>query len=196
MCAFVKDEEVIQRNMELANERYTIEFVEQLPDGVRAELIDGRLFYMATPTMLHQALLMFMTGNIWSHIAKKGGDCQVYPAPVAVYLDQNERTYLEPDVILVCDQEKSRKKGCFGAPDFVAEIISPSTKSRDYTLKMTKYQEAGVREYWILDPEKKHILVYDFENDEINIYGFQDKVKVQVLEDLEIDFSEFRFWGN
>lgn len=192
MPVFMEEEEVIRRNMELANERYTTEFVEQLPDGVRAELIDGRMFYMATPSTIHQGLLMFLTGNVWSYINKKGGECQVYPAPLAVYLNQDNQTYLEPDAIILCDKEKMKKNGCYGAPDFVAEIISPSTKSRDYILKMMKYQAAGVREYWILDPEKRTILVYDFECDEINIYGFQDKVSVRILDDLEINFAEFQ----
>lgn len=194
MCErrFVGEEEVIQKNMALAEKKdYTAEYIENLPEDERVELIDGQLFYMATPTERHQGLITFLILNIGVYLKEKKGACKVYPAPLAVYLDCDNRTYLEPDIFIVCNKHKMDQKGCHGAPDFVAEIISPSTRSKDYLLKMNKYQKAGVREYWILDPEQGVIQVYDFEHEKVYGYGFQDKVRVEIFGDLEIDFSEF-----
>lgn len=192
MPVYMGEEEVIKKNMALAQENiYTVEDMEALPEEVRAELIDGRLYYMATPSRTHQQLLMFMAGSIWRYIDGKKGDCQVYPAPLALYLNNDSQTYLEPDLMVVCDKNKMDEKGCHGAPDYVAEIVSPSTRSRDYLLKLTKYQNAGVREYWILDMERDLIQVYDFANGKVYSFGFGDKASIGVLENLEIDFSRF-----
>ena len=172
MPTYMGEEEVIKKNMALAQEQiYNVEYMEALPEDVRAELIDGRLYYMAAPTRTHQRLVMFLSGNIWNYIKEKNCGCQVYPAPLALYLDEDGYTYLEPDLI--------------------AEIVSPSTRSRDYLLKLNKYQSAGVREYWILDMEKDVILIYDFEHEKVFSYGWEDKVGSIGFEDLVIDFSGF-----
>ncbi len=188
----VGEDEVMKRNMALAEKKdYTVEYIEALPEDVRVELIDGQLFYMATPTTTHQRMLVFLAVRIGNYIKKNKGACEVFVAPLGVYLDCDHSTLLEPDVMVICDKEKLDEKGCHGAPDFVAEIISPSTRSRDYLLKMNKYQKAGVREYWIVDVARKLVQVYDFEHGEVFGYGFQDKVKVGIFADLEVDFSEF-----
>ena len=148
---------------------YTTEDIEALPEGVRAELINGQLFLMATPTPTHQALISFLV----------------------FYLNEDNRTYLEPDIMVVCNPEKISGKGCHGAPDFIAEIISPSTQSRDYLLKLNLYQDAGVKEYWILDAQRNTIHVYDFIHHSKNTYSFEDAVPVEIFDDLEIDFSSF-----
>lgn len=187
----VGEEEVIKINMALAQEKhYTTADVETLPEGVRAEVIDGQLFYLATPSRTHQELLMFLSATMWNYVKEHGGKCKVYPAPFAVYLNNDDRSYFEPDLILVCDESKIDERGCHGAPDFVAEIVSPSTRSRDYLLKLNKYQNAGVREYWIVDDERELIHVYDFEHETVLVYTFKDKVKVSIFEDLILDFSE------
>ncbi len=192
-CRPVGEEEVIQRNMALAEERhYTTDFLEALPEDERAELIDGQLFYMAPPTITHQRLQLFLAVKITNHIWETKCTCQAFVAPVAVFLNRDNKTWMEPDVIMVCDDSKLDEKGCHGAPDFVAEIVSPSTRSRDYLLKMNKYQNAGVREYWILDKEREVIQVYDFEHGEVHSYGFQDQVQVRCMEGLTIDFSQLR----
>ena len=195
MPVYVGEEEVIKKNMALAQEKtYTAEFIEALPEDVRAELIDGQLFYMATPTTEHQDLIMFLTGHMWNHIRANPGSCKVVASPIAVYLNQDDRTYLEPDVVLVCDRGKLLRKGCWGAPDMVAEIISPSTQSRDYLLKLNQYQAAGVRVYWILDTARETIHVYDFELGQKETYTFADTVPVRLLDGLKIDFGGFELW--
>lgn len=192
MPRYMGEEEVIKMNEAIANERiYTVEDMEKLPDDIHAELIDGRFYYMAPPTKTHQGLVTFLTVSIGNHIRDNKGTCRVYPAPFALYLDQDSETYLVPDLMVVCDMEKLDEKGCHGGPDIVMEIVSPSSRDRDYLLKLRKYHDAGVKEYWILDTDRKSIIVYNFENETTKLHGFQDKVASGVLENLDIDFQEF-----
>lgn len=193
MPVYMGEEEVIKKNMATAQKKiYTTDYLETLPEGTRAELIDGQLFYMAAPSTAHQALGGFLHFHLYRHIQTHKGNCQVFFAPLAVYLNKDKRTYLEPDLILVCDPRKLDQKGCHGAPDMIAEIVSLSTQSRDYLLKLAKYQEAGVKVYWILDMEQDSIYVYDLEKNKKSSYHFRDKVPVRLLGDLTIDFSEFQ----
>lgn len=190
MAVYMGEEEVIQKNMALAQEKvYTVEDIEALPEGVRAELIDGQMFYMATPSRKHQGLVGNLFGEIFAYLNQNKGKCAVYPAPFAVYLNEDNLTYLEPDITVVCDRDKLDDKGCHGAPDFVAEILSPSSRSRDCLLKLIRYREAGVREYWIVDPERETVMVYDFAENKVGSYTFGDKVRVNLFPGLEIDFG-------
>lgn len=109
---------------------------------------------------------------------------------IAVFLDASNEIYLEPDISVICDKNKLTDEGRHGAPDWIIEIVSPSSRPMDYNKKLLKYGTAGVREYWIADPEKKRIMVYNFEHDTVEEYSFLDKVKVGIYEDLEIDFSK------
>lgn len=168
---------------------YTIEDIYHLPDGQRAELIDGELYGMATPNRIHQKLVMVLSNSIFSYINGKNGDCEVYAAPFAVFLNADNEIYLEPDISVICDKEKLTKEGCQGAPDWIIEIVSPSSIRMDYYIKLFQYRMAGVREYWIVDPDKKRIIVYHFECDTVAEYTFSDKVKVGIYEDFEIDFA-------
>lgn len=170
-------------------EYYTIEDIYALPEGQRAELIDGELYMMATPSRTHQALVHFFDWTIGNYIHDKNGECSVYPAPFAVFLNADEETYVEPDISVICDRDKLTDKGCNGAPDWVIEIVSPSSKSMDYSRKLFKYNAAKVREYWIVDFEKNRVMAYDFEHCVVAEYTFSDKVKVGIYEDLEIDFA-------
>ena len=170
---------------------YTIADIEALPEGQRAELLDGEMFMMATPTATHQAILMWLGVEIYTKIRDKGGKCKAFVAPFAVYLMNDDRNYVEPDILVICDREKLDKKGCHGAPDWAVEIVSPSSKKLDFYKKVAAYQMAGVREYWIIDPEKKAVVVYNLEQEAIpEIYHFTDTVKSGVLEEFEIDFSK------
>ena len=141
---------------------YTIADIEALPEGERAELIDGELFRMEAPTWTHQDILVQLVLEIGLHIRKNKGKCRVLPAPFAVYIKKDDRNYVEPDISVICDEKKKSEKGCQGAPDWMIEIVSPSSKTMDYERKVKLYREAGAREYWIVDPEAETVTVYDF----------------------------------
>ncbi len=169
---------------------YTMEDIYALPEGSRAELMEGRLYMMASPGLIHQRLVMKLSYEIENCIRRNRGECEVFPAPFAVFLNADNSIYLEPDISVICDKNKLTAEGCKGAPDWVIEIVSPSSRSLDYVKKLLKYASAGVREYWIADPEKNSIMVYHFEEETMEAYTFSDKVKAGIFEDLEIDFAE------
>ena len=165
---------------------YTIEDIYALPDGERAELIDGKIYYMAPPNTKHQMLVMNMAYQIKDYIVRNNGECDVFPAPFAVFLYENDTNYVEPDISVICDKNKITDKGCNGAPDWVIEIVSPSSRSMDYYTKLFKYRTAGVREYWITDPVKQRITVYFFEKETIEEYPFGTDIPVGIYEGFEM----------
>lgn len=170
-------------------EYYTIEDIYNLPNGQRAELINGELYMMAAPNTNHQRLIKEFTYLIEDYIRHNKGDCEVFPAPFAVFLNASNEIYLEPDISVICDRDKLTDEGCKGAPDWIIEIVSPSSRSMDYNKKLFQYRTAGVREYWIVDPIKQLIMVYNFEHDTFEQYSFSDKVRAGIYEDFEIDFA-------
>lgn len=173
---------------------YTIEDIYALPEGQRAELIDGGFYMMAPPSTTHQRIVFSLGWMIGDHIKKNGGSCEVFPAPFAVFLEDTDTTYVEPDLSVICDTDKIDDKGCHGAPDWIIEVVSPSSKKLDYYTKLSKYQETGVKEYWIVDPLKEVVIVYNLSEMDIPyIYHFSDKIKVHIYEDMEIDFSQVNF---
>ena len=179
--------------MPLPQERiYTIDDIYTLPEGTRAELIDGQIYYIAPPNRIHQKILMELSGTIRDYIRSKRGNCEVYSAPFAVFLNEDDINYFEPDISVICDRNKLTDKGCSGAPDWIIEITSPSNSSHDYITKLYKYKAAGVREYWIVNPERQMITVYLFKETDTfpQNYGFTDKIKVSIYDNLVIDFSE------
>ena len=178
--------------MPLPQEKYyTIEDFYKMPDNIRAELINGQIFYMATPSRLHQEISRELNVIIVNYIRSKDGKCRVYTAPFGVQLHKEEDTVLEPDISVICDTSKLTDKGCTGAPDWIIEIVSPSNPSHDYITKLGLYHDAGVREYWIVDPQNNYIHVYNMEagNFIVKAYSFNDTVKAGIYEDLYIDFS-------
>lgn len=178
--------------MALAQERtYTIDDIYALPDGQRAELIDGQMYMMAPPNRIHQKLVNRLSQTITNYIDSKHGSCEVYPAPFAVFLNEDDKTYVEPDISIICDSRKLDENGCNGAPDWVIEITSPSNPQNDYGIKLFKYRTAGVREYWIVNPQMKSVMVYDLENEEkSNQYAFDADVPVCIYDDLSIRISD------
>ena len=168
---------------------YTTDFIYDLPDGERAELINGQIYYMAPPSRRHQKLLGEIYTIISNYIKSNNGTCEVYPAPFAVFLNKDNRTYVEPDISVICDNSKLNDKGCFGAPDWIIEIVSPSSIRYDYLIKAHLYQTANVREYWIVDPNKQRITVHNFENETLEEFSFSDTVKAGIYTDLYLDFS-------
>ena len=173
--------------------RYTIEDIYALPDGVRAELIDGKLYYMATPTRTHQKIAGGMYLSVANYIRSNNGSCEVYIPPFAVFPFGDEETYLEPDLTVVCDLSKLDEKGCHGAPDWVVEVLSPSTGSKDMSIKLFRYRSAGVREYWVMNPEKRIVIVYDFTGPEeaAAIYSFDSEIPSVIYPDLVIRPADF-----
>jgi len=163
---------------------------QNLPEDVRAELIDGQIYYQAAPNRRHQKLVSILHATIYQYIQSKGGSCEVYPAPFAVKLRKDRKNIVEPDISVICDKNKLTDEGCLGAPDWIIEIISPSTSSHDYIRKLNLYADAKVREYWIVDPEKQHVIVYflEKENFKMEAHTFQDTVKANIYEDFSIDF--------
>lgn len=173
-------------------EDYTVEDIYALPEGTRAELIDGQIYYMAPPGRRHQNLLFSISRVIADYIDQKGGSCEVDIAPFAVFLNENDKNYVEPDISVICDSGKLNDRGCNGAPDWIIEIVSPASRKMDYFTKLFKYHTAGVCEYWIVDPLKNLILIYNFDTSDSEQYTFADTIKAGIYEDLYLDFSKIK----
>ena len=168
--------------------KYTIEDIYALPDGVRAELIDGRLYYMASPTRTHQKIAGEMYLAVANYIKAHGGRCEVYIPSFAVFLNADDTIYVEPDLSVICDPDKLDDRGCNGAPDWIVEVVSPSSQKMDYCIKLFKYRAAGVREYWIIDPQKRVVMVYLFGKgeEEGTMYSFEEEIPCSIYPDLKI----------
>lgn len=167
-------------------ESYTIEDIYALPEGERAELIDGKIYYMAPPSTRHQRIISDIHYRIKDYIIKNNGECEVLPAPFAVFLNKDNKNYVEPDISIICDKDKITDKGCHGAPDWIIEIISQGNKEMDYFKKLFKYQTAGVREYWIVDPIKEMVMVYRFDKETMEEYSFGEDIPVGIYEGFSI----------
>ena len=173
---------------------YTIDDINTLPEDYRVELIDGVIYDMASPTRSHQDLTGELFFLLKSYIRENHGACKIYLSPLDVQLDCNNRTLVQPDLLIVCDHSKLKDFGIFGAPDYVVKVLSPSTRKKDLGIKFTKYEHAGVREYWIIDPEQEKVLVYDFSKEVYPvIYSFTDKIPVGIFNGrCVIDFEKIR----
>lgn len=170
---------------------YTVSDYEALPDDVRVELIDGVFYDMSAPTFLHQII----AGRVYVQLinfmdSHEYKNCTPGISPLDVQLDQDDRTMVQPDVIILCDQKKNTIKRIYGAPDFVLEVLSPSTRRKDMIKKLDKYMNAGVREYWMADPEKEMVTVFDFSSENFpDYYTFDDQIPVAISGgDCMIDF--------
>ena len=160
---------------------YTLEDYLLLPDDRRVELIDGVFYDMASPTTIHQSIAGFLYTNFLDYVMKNKGPCYPFIAPVDVQLDSDDKTVIQPDVLIVCDRSKYRNGRVFGAPDLVVEVLSPSSKKKDMQIKLSKYYDAGVREYWIVDPEKKILVQYDMEHMELpSVYNAESTIPVLI----------------
>ena len=174
-------------------ERYTYANFLEWDEDFRAELHDGEVVMMAPPLTVHQGTLTELLFQIQTFL--KGKNCKVYPAPFGVRLfpkkDHSDDTVFEPDIVVICDQGKLDEHGCNGPPDFVIEITSPSSAKYDRVYKLRKYEKAGVREYWIVDPETKSVQVFILENGRFLASGYDEteKAPVAVLPGCEIDLQ-------
>lgn len=169
----------------------TLKQYEALPPEKRAEVFDGIIYDMASPSQIHQRMLLKISAVLDSYMERKKGSCIVIPSPFDVILSENPLILVQPDIMIVCDKKKLDGNRCNGAPDFIIEIVSPSNPSDDYIKKAYYYKNYGVREYWIVDPGRKAVTVNYFEKDLLHIpYSFESVIKVHIYDDLLIDFSE------
>ena len=172
---------------------YTLEDYLALPDDQRVELIDGVFYDMAAPFVVHQFIATQIGHQLMGYVDKKKGPCMPVLSPVDVQLDKDDKTVVQPDVLILCKPEMLIRNGrVFGAPDFIIEILSKSTRRKDLTLKLHKYANAGVREYWIIDPDSLLIVVYDLEKDACPVlYNFSSQVPVKIWdEEFSVDFQQ------
>lgn len=180
--------------MELEKERlYTEIEYESFDHNGLTEFDNGRIISMAPPTTMHQRIIGELFFRIRSFLSNK--NCEVFVSPFNVRLTLNDGIRrVEPDISVICDKSKLTKKGCEGSPDFVIEVVSPSNKMHDYSTKVNWYEKAGIKEYWIVDPQKKQILTYCFDIDDVVLYNFSENIPVSIWNgELHIDFSELIF---
>lgn len=171
---------------------YTLEDYYAIPEDRRVELIDGVIYDMSAPTTIHQQWVAEIGFVLNSYIHKKRGKCMVFMVPTDVQLDCDDKTMLQPDVFVICQREKILRRCLYGAPDLAIEILSLSTRKKDMNLKYMKYANAGVREYWIVDPDRQKVMVYDLEHEEFPVvYGFDSSVPVRIFDgECEVDFAQ------
>lgn len=167
----------------------TLDYIYALPDGERAELVDGVIYNMAPPSVNHQRIARDLTTDLTNYIRKNNGECEAFLAPFAVFLNDDDYNYVEPDIAVICDKNKLDDKGCHGAPDFIIEIVSPSSKKMDYMIKLFKYRSAGVREYWIVDPDKQMVRTYNFIENETADYQFSENIPVGIYPGFELKIT-------
>ena len=169
----------------LQPETITLEQYEALPEDKRVEVFDGVIYDMASPSQIHQTLSMELSNIIYNHIKSKKGSCQIFSAPFDVKLSDKPLIIVQPDIMVICNKDKLDGKRCNGAPDFIIEIVSPSNPADDYIRKLYYYKNAGVREYWIVDPRRKIV------TNIVSVqYPFDSIIKVNIFDDLLINFSE------
>ena len=185
-------------NEDILNDGYgeniTLDDYYAAPDDIRVEIIDGVIYYMATPVLTHQSVIagLFREFNKCDDKMRKKG-CKLFLSPTGVRLNRDSRTIVVPDLLILC-RKLENLKWIEGAPDFVVEVLSPSTRRMDMTIKLRKYMEAGVREYWIIDYNKNRITVYDFsKGPDGKDYTFEDKIPVAISNgDCEIDMKNVK----
>ena len=162
----------------------------ELDEGERFELIHGEAFAMSSPNTRHQAILTEISGQFYNYF--QGKPCMVFSAPYDVRLfyeeDESDDTVVQPDILVVCRKEKLGEEACHGAPDLVVEILSPSNTAIEMQRKLKLYEQAGVQEYWVVDPKNKGIMVHNFKENTIitNTYGNTGTLPSTIFPDLNL----------
>lgn len=175
---------------QLQEKIYTSEDYWNLPDGERAELINGHFYPMAMPNTIHQRLVVEISCTIANYIDEHHVAHELIISPFAVNLTADEKIWVEPDII-ICDKSKLSERACESAPEFLIEIVLPTSRKMDYITKVSLYADAGVREYWIVDPEKERTTVYRYEEDAApTIIPFNQPVPVGIHTDLDITIAD------
>lgn len=181
------------------NRIYTYKDYITYDENERIEIIEGEICNMSpAPSRIHQQLISEISYTLQHHIKSNNGSCKVYHAPFDVILiNDNEdinssKNIVQPDISVICDKSKLTDKGCTGSPNMIVEVVSPYNPSNDYIRKAGLYEKYKVQEYWIINPMKRNILVYNLTDtgyDTPNVYSFDDVVPVSIFKDLNIDFS-------
>ena len=193
----MKQDEVDPRYLQLPHSLATVDDYYALPDDIRTELIDGIFYDMASPSVTHQLIIGELHLQFKACEKKHGGKCRVILSPCDVQLDRDQYTMVQPDILVVCDPQKIKGRNCFGVPDLVVEILSPSSRSHDCVLKLRKYKNSGVREYWIVDPEHRQVITYYFgsngdeDSPQFETYLFTDTIPIRISGgECSVDMNE------
>lgn len=174
------DEPLSEKNVTGRVGPYTYSDYIALPPDQRVELIEGNFFKMDAPSVRHQIMLSQLHLQFQA-CAAAHPECLVLFSPLDVLLDEDDRTCLQPDLVVVCDRSRVRSRFIFGAPDLVIEVLSAWSRTRDCSLKMAKYVAAGVREYWIIDIKNGKVVVYDIEHEmQISIHSMDEEIPVAI----------------
>jgi len=191
----VRRDEIEESGENISN--FTVEDYYETPEGYPLELIDGRFFVMESPGARHQSIVYELGYAIGSYIKKNKGKCRVYPGPFDVELPTERGTVVVPDITVICDTSKVDEKGCKGVPDWIIEVLSASTQSRDRKEKLEVYEKVGVREYWIVDPFENKVCVYRRSTAEgesfyslPDTYSFDEEIISGIFENLKVKMSE------
>ena len=166
----------------------------KIPENMRAELIDGDFYEMESQSLLEQMVSGYIGAQLLEDMERKGLDWTVLFASPSVRLDKDKWTVVEPDLIIVCEREKLQRKRIEGSPDFVLEITSTATRKKDLSLKTYKYERAGVKIYFILEPDRKRLLIYDFRmqgNLEVISWGKEAKREEYKIVSFELEGHVF-----
>ena len=171
---------------------YTVSDYYALPGEKRMELIDGIFYDQASPLLVHQDIAGVVYHQMIDYFMRHKGSCKPFIAPIDVELGADHRTMVQPDVFIVCDPSKLRKWGIYGAPDFILEILSPATRRKDMSVKLSKYIASGVREYWMLDIENRRLIIYELdEQADVRILPLQGQAGISIYDGaLKIDLDQ------
>lgn len=157
-----------------------------------AERIDGRIYIMKRPKRWHQRIVRILKEMIEEYQKTNPGLCEVRTAPFGLTLAGGGTTYLIPDICVILDRGIMTKQGCNGAPEIVIEVVAPETQYMDYRIKLTRYRNAGVKEYWIVDRDWDHGYVYYFEDGDMDLASFSGALASRVCRGLVFDFSRIK----
>lgn len=176
-----EEESAMYGSLALQDQRITINELSKMGESRDLQLIDGQLVVSEMAGVSHQRMVKRLGRSISDFVEKKQGTCEVFDVGVNVYLDEDEYTLVIPDLAVVCNPSQITERGVVGAPDWVIEVVSPSTRQNDYHKKLHKYMDAGVREYWIVDMDRHMVSVcINGEPMQVTIYSFDDEIPVHI----------------
>lgn len=178
------------------NKKYTYADYLTWSEEERWEIINGVPYLQAAPTWQHQAVLLELARQFANYLQDKS--CRVFTAPFDLRIpeanekDEETTNVVQPDIIIICDNSRLKKTGYYGVPELIIEVVSPSTGQKDKIEKFNLYEKAGVKEYWIVEPDEKVVMVFTLEEGRYGrpqMYSEEDKVKVSIFDNLVIELK-------